>query len=351
MAKRVIHELIDDMNGQPADESVTFGLDGVQYEIDLTTKNAVKLRSALAPFVAAATKVGRGARRAARGTGGAAARPHRSATQSGHPGMGRWQRHPGLRPWPHQAGDRRPLQGGGPPLACEIPGNQPARWQLPTPRYGFEYACHVRRIPAVLRHIGRFDARRRGVSAPPPSSGWPPNRARTAIRRSPADLQTPPTPQTTYVYADDGKTLITMFYDQNRHDVRSTDRPGMQQAIVAAEDTRFYQRGASTSRASSRHGGQRPGAAQRTQGASTLTMQYVRNVLKNDPSLTPQQRVDATADTLGRKIQEIRYATAWRRSSSKSEILDRYLNIAYFGDGAYGIASASRTTSASSRTS
>ncbi len=60
MAKRVIHELIDDMNGQPADESVTFALDGVQYEIDLTTKNAAKLRSALAPFVAAATKVGRG---------------------------------------------------------------------------------------------------------------------------------------------------------------------------------------------------------------------------------------------------------------------------------------------------
>jgi hypothetical protein len=60
MAKRVIHELIDDMNGQPADESVMFALDGVQYEIDLTTKNAAKLRSVLAPFVAAATKVGRG---------------------------------------------------------------------------------------------------------------------------------------------------------------------------------------------------------------------------------------------------------------------------------------------------
>jgi hypothetical protein len=60
MAKRVIHELIDDMNGQAADESVTFALDGVQYEIDLTTKNAARLRNALAPFVAAATKVGRG---------------------------------------------------------------------------------------------------------------------------------------------------------------------------------------------------------------------------------------------------------------------------------------------------
>jgi membrane peptidoglycan carboxypeptidase len=70
-------------------------------------------------------------------------------------------------------------------------------------------------------------------------------------------------------------------------------------------------------------------------------MQYVRNVLKNDPTLTPQQRVDATVDTLGRKIQEIRYATALEQKLSKPDILDRYLNIAYFGDGAYGIASAS----------
>ncbi len=157
----------------------------------------------------------------------------------------------------------------------------------------------------------------------------------------PSDLQTPPTPQTTYVYADDGKTLITMFYDQNRHDVPlSGIGPVMQQAIVAAEDTRFYQRGAVDIKgilralvANAR--------GENTQGASTLTMQYVRNVLKNDPSLTPQQRVDATVDTLGRKIQEVRYATALEKKFSKSEILDRYLNIAYFGDGAYGIASAS----------
>jgi hypothetical protein len=60
MAKRVIHELIDDLNGQAAEESVSFSLDGVQYEIDLTSKNAAKLRSALAPFVAAGTRIGRG---------------------------------------------------------------------------------------------------------------------------------------------------------------------------------------------------------------------------------------------------------------------------------------------------
>jgi Lsr2 len=74
MAKRVIHELIDDMNGQPADESVTFALDGVQYEIDLTSKNAAKLRDALAPFVAGGTKTGRGGVSGIRARGGRGAR-------------------------------------------------------------------------------------------------------------------------------------------------------------------------------------------------------------------------------------------------------------------------------------
>ena len=61
MAKRVIQELIDDLDGKPADESVQFGLDGVQYAIDLSKKNAEKLRAALKPFISAGTKIGRGA--------------------------------------------------------------------------------------------------------------------------------------------------------------------------------------------------------------------------------------------------------------------------------------------------
>ena len=59
MARRVIHELIDDLDGELADESVSFGLDGVQYTIDLSAKNAAELRDALAPFLGAATKIGR----------------------------------------------------------------------------------------------------------------------------------------------------------------------------------------------------------------------------------------------------------------------------------------------------
>jgi hypothetical protein len=59
MARRVIHELIDDLDGGLADESLSFGLDGVQYTIDLSAKNAAELRDVLAPFVAAATRLGR----------------------------------------------------------------------------------------------------------------------------------------------------------------------------------------------------------------------------------------------------------------------------------------------------
>lgn len=85
MAKRVIHTLIDDLDGQAADESITFSLDGVQYEIDLTTKNATKLREALAPFVASGTKVGRGVVTAGRGRSGRGqvpVRPDREVNQA-----------------------------------------------------------------------------------------------------------------------------------------------------------------------------------------------------------------------------------------------------------------------------
>jgi hypothetical protein len=53
MAKRVTIEIIDDTNGSPAEQTVPFGLDGVAYEIDLSTTNANALREALAPYVAA----------------------------------------------------------------------------------------------------------------------------------------------------------------------------------------------------------------------------------------------------------------------------------------------------------
>ncbi|MDP9826869.1 histone-like nucleoid-structuring protein Lsr2 [Kineosporia succinea] len=58
MATRTLTELLDDMTGQHADETVTFGLDGVEYEIDVTKKNAAALRKAFAPWQDAARRVG-----------------------------------------------------------------------------------------------------------------------------------------------------------------------------------------------------------------------------------------------------------------------------------------------------
>ncbi|MBX7266483.1 Lsr2 family protein [Micromonospora sp. Llam7] len=77
MAKQIIHQLVDDLDGGEADETVKFALDGVQYEIDLSSGNASKLREVFAPYVAHGTKVGRGGvvvgGRAARGHGTASA--------------------------------------------------------------------------------------------------------------------------------------------------------------------------------------------------------------------------------------------------------------------------------------
>ena len=77
MAKQIIHKLVDDLDGGDAEETVKFALDGIQYEIDLSEKNAAKLRDVFAPYVGAGARVARGGvvvgGRAARGRGGATA--------------------------------------------------------------------------------------------------------------------------------------------------------------------------------------------------------------------------------------------------------------------------------------
>jgi hypothetical protein len=67
VAKKVIVELIDDFDGKSkAEETVSFSLDGVEYEIDLSTKNARKLRSVFEQWTGSARKVGRVSRNRAK---------------------------------------------------------------------------------------------------------------------------------------------------------------------------------------------------------------------------------------------------------------------------------------------
>jgi len=70
MAQKVEVLLIDDLDGKEANETITFGLDGSNYEIDLSTKNAGKLRDALATYVGAARKAGKTQARTGRGRSG-----------------------------------------------------------------------------------------------------------------------------------------------------------------------------------------------------------------------------------------------------------------------------------------
>jgi membrane peptidoglycan carboxypeptidase len=149
-----------------------------------------------------------------------------------------------------------------------------------------------------------------------------------------------PAPQISYVYASDGKTLLAMMYDENRRDVPITDvAPVMTQAIVAAEDTRFYQhhgvdlKGAARAFVNNQNGGDQ-------QGASTLTMQYVRQVSAYTARV-PQEVVEATDKTPARKVREMKLAVALEKKLSKEQILERYLNISSYGHGAYGTFAAS----------
>jgi hypothetical protein len=80
MASRTIVELTDDVDGGKAAETVSFGLDGRSYEIDLSAKNAKALRSALESYVAAGRRTG-GSGRARRASGGGASRD-REQTQA-----------------------------------------------------------------------------------------------------------------------------------------------------------------------------------------------------------------------------------------------------------------------------
>lgn len=86
MAKQTITRLVDDLDHGDADETVKFGLDGVQYEIDLSAKNAAKLREALAPYVAAGTKAGRPA------TGGTRRRGSQSLDREQNRAIRDWAR-------------------------------------------------------------------------------------------------------------------------------------------------------------------------------------------------------------------------------------------------------------------
>jgi membrane peptidoglycan carboxypeptidase len=160
----------------------------------------------------------------------------------------------------------------------------------------------------------------------------------------PAELRALPLPQVSRIVAANGKTLAT-FYFQNRVPVTLDQVPPvMQRALIAVEDVRFYEHHGVDFKGALRalfHNGT-SGSVQ--QGGSTLTQQYVKNVLTENALARGDLKAAqaAHADTLTRKVKEARLALALEQKYTKQQILQSYLNIAYFGDGAYGVGTAAR---------
>ncbi|TAP43365.1 transglycosylase domain-containing protein [Arthrobacter sp. S39] len=161
--------------------------------------------------------------------------------------------------------------------------------------------------------------------------------------RLPEELIVAPPSQSTKVLASDGQ-LIATFYAENRIKVPLDQMsPFVRDAIVAIEDSRFYD-----------HVGIDPQGILRAaianmtrgakQGASTITQQYVTNVI-NEAYLS-QDRTDEVIlsgqKSVGDKLREMKLAIALEKRFSKEQILEGYLNIVFFNRDAYGIEAASR---------
>lgn len=153
-----------------------------------------------------------------------------------------------------------------------------------------------------------------------------------------------------YATAADGSPVkLATFYDQNREEVPlEAISQFAVDAAIAGEDPRFYEhRGVdlqSTARATLK-----TLLKQGTQGGSTLTQQYVKNVLVQDAVMNAkseeeqEKAVDAAIETTpDRKLKEMRLAIGLEKQYSKAEILKGYLNIAHFGGTVYGIEAASK---------
>ena len=157
----------------------------------------------------------------------------------------------------------------------------------------------------------------------------------------PDELNTPPLPERSVILAADGSVLATLYY-QNRVEIPlGSIAPIMRQATIAVEDSRFLEHNGVDFRGIVRAFASNTRSGEISEGASTLTMQYVKNVLVNQ-AVTPEELEAARGDNSARKLKEVRFALALEKRFTKSEILSRYLNIAYFGSGAYGIEAAAR---------
>ena len=176
------------------------------------------------------------------------------------------------------------------------------------------------------------------------ASGVSAQAADRELNNLPTNMTLPAAPQRTKVLDVNGHVLA-YFYDQNRIYVPlSKIAPVMRTALLSIEDHRFYEHGAFDPQGMLRAFLTNQANGGTVQGGSSITQQYVKMVLVNEAELNGDTAAvkAAQATTYQRKITELRYAIALEKKLSKNQILERYLNLAYFGDGAYGVEAAAR---------
>ena len=148
---------------------------------------------------------------------------------------------------------------------------------------------------------------------------------------APVDFTAPAPPKSALLLDSTGKVFATVRSPYQREEVPAADIPQvMRDAIVSAEDRTFFKNSGVDPLAIVRAGWKDITHASTIQGGSTITQQYVKQVYTN------QHR------TVLRKVKEAALAVRLERKLSKDEILTRYLNTTYFGNGTYGVQAAAK---------
>jgi membrane peptidoglycan carboxypeptidase len=159
----------------------------------------------------------------------------------------------------------------------------------------------------------------------------------------PAELKVDPPNQTTRILAADGSEIANVYTENRTKVALDQISPFMKDAVIAVEDSRFYEHGGvdttgilralvSTARGNK-------------QGASTVTQQYVNNVLNANLAAEgneDQIKLNGVNKGVGDKLREMKLAIALEKEFSKEQILEGYLNIVFFNRDAYGVEAASR---------
>lgn len=158
----------------------------------------------------------------------------------------------------------------------------------------------------------------------------------------PSNLKTPPLSQRTTILDSEGGLIATVYSRDRKVVPLDKISPYVQKALVAIEDARFYEHGAIDLKGVLRAINKNAQSGGVSEGASTLTQQYVKNVFVEEAGDDPEKVAQATQQTIGRKVRELKYAIQVEEELGKKKILENYLNITFFGQQAYGIEAAAQ---------